>query len=397
MHVLFTTQPGFGMVTPLLPFARALADARHEVAFACAASFRPEVEAAGFRTFPAGIDWRADQLTRAFPDAPPPGPARSVWVNRLFRFTTARAMAPDLVAIAGDFRPDLFVREGIEYGGCLAAELLGLPHATAGAHWFRPQAPLNAPLDALRQDLGLAADPAGTELYRYLALAPMPPSWVASDEEAPPTAHFIRPTSPRDDDAFEALPWLKAMPAGRPLVHATLGTTEVTRLPGLYEAILAGLRDEPVNLVVGVGRHRTPDDFGPQPPHVHLAQHLPHRTLLPRCDLVITHGGFGTIMGCLAAGVPMVVIPVQGDQPRNARRCADLGVGRVVGPDERTPETIRVAARTVLGDPAYRRNAAQLQEEIASLPGMDAAVVLLEQLASARRPMRRDGEPRRRR
>jgi len=41
-------------------------------------------------------------------------------------------------------------------------------------------------------------------------------------------------------------------------------------------------------------------------------------------------------MACLSVGVPLVVIPVNGDQPRNARRCADLGVGRVVGPEERT-------------------------------------------------------------
>lgn len=389
MRVLFTTQPGFGMVGPLLPFARALTDAGHEVAFACAASFRPEVEVSGFLTFPAGIDWRADELTRAFPDAPPPGPVRSEWVNQLFRSTTARAMVPDLLAIAERWRPDLFVREGIEYGGSLAAELLGLPHATAGAHWFRPQAPLNAPLDALRQDLGLVADLAGTELYRYLALAPMPPSWVAPDEEAPPTAHFIRPATLSDGDAVEALPWLRAMPAGRPLVHATLGTTEVTRLPGLYEAILAGLRDEPVNLVMSIGHSRNPEAFGPQPPHVHLASHLPHQTLLPRCDLVVTHGGFGTITRCLAAGVPMVVIPVQGDQPRNARRCADLGVGRVIGPDERTPEAIREAARTVLSDPAYRRNAARIRDEVAALPGIDHAVVLLEQLALGRQPILR--------
>ena len=75
MRVLFTTQPGTGHVNPLLPFARALVDAGHDVAFACADSFRPDVEAAGFAAFPVGIDWRNDELMQFFPDAPSPGPA----------------------------------------------------------------------------------------------------------------------------------------------------------------------------------------------------------------------------------------------------------------------------------------------------------------------------------
>lgn len=109
---------------------------------------------------------------------------------------------------------------------------------------------------------------------------------------------------------------------------------------------------------LGVGRQRDPAEFGAQPAHVRIERFLPHAELLPRCDLVITHGGFGTIMRSLATGVPLVVIPVQGDQPRNARRCADLGVGRVVAPTERTPEAIRRIERTrpvfVTSWPHYR-------------------------------------------
>ena len=72
MRALFTFQPGMGMFRPLVPLARALDDAGHEVAFASAASFRPQVEACGFEMFPAGLDWINADLTAAFPDAPPP-------------------------------------------------------------------------------------------------------------------------------------------------------------------------------------------------------------------------------------------------------------------------------------------------------------------------------------
>ena len=161
----------------------------------------------------------------------------------------------------------------------------------------------------------------------------------------------------------------------------------MNRTPGLYEAILAGLRDEPLEQVVGIGRQRDPAAFGPQPPHVRIEQYVPHAALLPRCAAVVTHGGFGTIMGCLGVGVPLVVIPVNGDQPRNARRCADLGVGRVVEPDERTPEAIRAAVRAVLADPSYRSNAGRLRADMAALPGPEHAVALLERLAKEKQPI----------
>src|SRR5215211_3157614 len=67
MRVLFTTQPATSHLRPLLPLARALRGARHEVAFACAEPFRPEVEAGGFASFPAGLDWLVADAERFFP------------------------------------------------------------------------------------------------------------------------------------------------------------------------------------------------------------------------------------------------------------------------------------------------------------------------------------------
>ena len=212
MRVLFTTQPGTGMFNPLVPFARALAEAGHTVAFACADSFRPEVEEAGFAAFPAGLDWRNDALRRAFPDAPPPGPALLRWILPHWRYTTARATVPDLLALAARWRPDLFVREDIEFGACLAAELLGLPHAAAGALWFRPQAPLAPPLDALRRELGLTPDPAGGAVHRYLALAPMrPPGWPRTRSRPRPRTSSAR--------SSRTTPALGRHPTGSPRCH----------------------------------------------------------------------------------------------------------------------------------------------------------------------------------
>jgi len=380
MRALFTTQPAIGSFRPLVPLARALADAGHDVAFAGAASFRPYVEACGFEMFPSGIDWTGNSLSDAFPDAPPPGPERLAWITHFFRVRTARASVPDLLAIAATWKPDVFVREPTEFGSEVAGEILGVPHAVAGAIWFRPQIAFGEPHGETRRAFGLPPDPEVSRPYHYLVLPMMPPSWVAPHEPVPPTAHFIglRPF----EGLGEALDvsW-KYRLKQKPVVHATLGTTEVNRTPGLYEAIIGGLRNEPGTLVVAVGDRRDPAELGPQPANVIVERYVSHAALLPHCDVVLTHGGYGAIMACLSLGLPMVVLPVNADQPRNARRCADLGVARVVPAGERTAEAIRAATRKVLLDPSYRANAERVRDQISAMPGLELAVDLLERLA----------------
>jgi MGT family glycosyltransferase len=216
-------------------------------------------------------------------------------------------------------------------------------------------------------------------LHRHLSLACLPPSFIGPGITIPPTVEFLRPV-PSDRLEDEKLPsWVEDLPPW-PTVHASLGTI-FHRTPGVFEAILAGLRDEPINLLLAVGRDQDPARFGAQPPHVRIARYLPHALLLPRCDVVITHGGYGSVMACLDAAVPMVVIPLAGgDQAGNADRCAALGVAQVVPADQRTPEVIRDAVRDVLGDSRYREHARQLRDQIQALPGPEHAVSLLEQL-----------------
>ncbi len=75
------------------------------------------------------------------------------------------------------------------------------------------------------------------------------------------------------------------------------------------------------------------------------------------------------------------------DQPENAARCAELGVGVTVGPDARTPEAIRDAVRAVLADATYGTNAERMRDEMAALPGPEYAARLLERLAVEKQPL----------
>jgi MGT family glycosyltransferase len=147
------------------------------------------------------------------------------------------------------------------------------------------------------------------------------------------------------------------------------------------------LRDEPINLILSVGRNTDPQTFGVQPSNVHIERYIPQSLLLPHCDLLVTQGGSGTMMDALSHGLPMVMIPIGADQPENSQRCAELGVARVLGRGERTAQAIRDAVREILRNPQYTQNAQQIQQAIEAQPTLDYAVSLLERLAVERQPL----------
>ncbi|MCA1668188.1 MAG: DUF1205 domain-containing protein [Thermomicrobia bacterium] len=392
MRILFTTVQHSGHFHPLVPIARAAVAAGHEVAFACAPSFVTTVERAGFHAFPAGFDDRGRSIPELFPGFFKGMAAVRYWaLPNIFVGVYAVAMTPDLFTIARGWHPDLIVRDTNEYGGCVAAEVLGIPHASirtvSNSSQYGMRHLVAEALARLRELNGLPPDPDTEMPFRYLHLAAEPPRFRLEDGPVGPTVHLMRPVNFESGD--EALPpWVAELP-DRPTVYATLGTVFSRGSEGLaiFQAMLGALRDEPINLILTVGRDNDPADFGPQPPNVRIARFIPQSALLPHCDVVVHQGGFSTVTGVLNAGLPMVVIPISADQPYNAECCAALGVVRVIGPGERTPEAIRTAVREVLATPSYRTNAERIRDEMAVLPGPEYAVHLLERLAVEKEPL----------
>ena len=87
----------------------------------------------------------------------------------------------------------------------------------------------------------------------------------------------------------------------------------------------------------------------------------------------------------MAAGVPMAVLPVFGDQPRNAERVEELALGARV-PDVTADDVAKTCER-VLGDEVVARQARRAQRRMLSLPDVTEAVTELERVAADRRPL----------
>ena len=388
MRILFTVRAASGHFHPLVPLAQAARDVGHEVAFAMPPSFQGTVERLGFRWLEAGLAESSPEYARYVEERNHlSGRERVSFHRRALVRVLAPRMVTDLLQICASWRPDLFVRDYAEYGGCIAAEMLGVPHAAhqAGANFGDTASNLAEPLATLRAQHGLPPDPGLRMLARYLVLSPFPPSLNGSHGLACPTLHSYRAT-PFDRSGDESASEWPLPVSGAPVVYATLGTVVNTRTE-ILGAFVEALGDEHVNLVVTVGRDGDPDQFGPQPPNVRIERYIPQTLLFPRCDLVISHGGSNTMLAALAHGLPQVLVPITADQPVNAERCAAAGVARVVPVVEATAESIREAALAVLADPSYRLAAERTRDELAALPGTDQALALLERLARDNAPI----------
>jgi UDP:flavonoid glycosyltransferase YjiC (YdhE family) len=389
VRVLLTTQPTYGHWHPLVPLARALERAGHEVAFASTPAACATISANGFLCFPVGVDETAEERRQRLARlAEIPGTERAavMWTD-YFAGRWAELSLPDLLAIGQEWCPDLLVRENAEFAGRIVAECLNIPHATLQVAAYRPHLhDLIAPnLDRLRISVGLSAAPPEEMLHRYLLISPVPLSLQDPTNPLQPTAHSILYAG-FDASSDDRLPdWVEQLP-DLPTLYATLGTV-VNHNTHILQAILDGLRDEPVNVILTTGLNIDPALFGAQPSHIHIERYIPQSLLMPHTDLVINHGGSGTVRDALKHGLPMVIIPVEADQFVNTKRCAELGVAWTIAPDRRTPEAIREAAQKVLQDPSYRRNAQKVRAEMEALPGLDYAVELLERLARERSPL----------
>ena len=95
---------------------------------------------------------------------------------------------------------------------------------------------------------------------------------------------------------------------------------------------------------------------------------------------MVGHGGSGSTLAALAAGVPQALVPLFVDGPVNAARVAELGAGVALDGADAVAGELAAAVAAVLGDPAHRAAARAVADEIAALPPIDDAVALLQSL-----------------
>ena len=381
MRVLISTRAGAGHVGPMIPFAHALLRDNHEVLVTAPTAAATLVADAGLDHHPIP-DPPAGERDAIFADAltMDADDANALVIGDVFVRIDTPAAYPYLRRAIDGWRPDVVLYEFSDYAAALAAEAAGVPAAnvaiTLGAHMLWLGETVDAALAERRAQLGLQPDPGLERLARTPSFTLMPGRLEHPDAPQPLRFRVPEPHAPRPLPAW----WSND---DWPLVYLTFGSVAPTAgfFPDVYRAAIDALADLPVRVLLTIGRERDPAELGPVPPQVHVARWVPQADVMPHAAAMVCHGGSGTVTAGLAAGMPMVVVPLFADQPHNARRVADVGAGIALVPDElhRLPD----AVRALLADRSYRDRAAAIAEETRRLPTVDTAGAILREIAKA--------------
>ena len=384
MRVLFASTRGAGHFNPLVPFIEACLRGGHEVLVAGPPSLAETVDRAGYRFWP-GAAPSEDELGAVWSRVPTVSrdEAEVIVIGDLFAGLNVRAMLPRVRAACEEWRPDLVLRDPAEFASALAAELHGVRHA-------RIAVGLAVTEEQIFSIAGPVLDEQQPDVTERIRASPYLSLFPASLEDPrasePPVTHRFR--DPAAGASSNGLPdWWPG--DARPLVYVSFGsvTGSLPVAGSIYAAALDAVAELPARVLLTVGHETDLDVLGPPPPNVHLTRWVPQANVFGDASAVVCHGGSGTTLGALAAGLPLVVVPLFADQPENARRVDAVGAGIAVSPQPSAPpEPIRTtfdpvatreAIEAVLGEPGFGRAARALAAEMHALPPTDAALAAL--------------------
>lgn len=401
--VLIYTSPARGHLYPMMDVAIALREAGHRVVVQTLADEAPRVTALGLEHRP--IDARIEALPLEDHQGGNPISQLRLTLGRWLE--RAPLEIADLRTTTSDLAPDMLVVDANTWGAAAFAEAQGRPWAmflpynlpvpsrdapAFGPGFPPPRGPLGRlrdrlmwalynlaardhrlRLNALRHTLGVPAIGTLGDLYtradRLLYRTAEPLEYARSDWPA-----SVRALGPGLWAPPGQVPdWLHGLPHPRVLVTVS---TEFQDDGDIVGTALAALGDSPGSVIVTTAA-LDPATFTAPNDRVHITRFLPHAEVVPHVDVVVTHGGMGTLQRALAAGVPLVVVPWGRDQNESARRVEVCGAGVRLPRPRLSPARLRDAVREAL---TRKPAAAVVAEGFRRAGGAARAVGVLEEL-----------------
>ncbi|MGB8384355.1 MAG: nucleotide disphospho-sugar-binding domain-containing protein [Dermatophilaceae bacterium] len=204
---------------------------------------------------------------------------------------------------------------------------------------------------------------------------PRPDVWRWPDE---PTDQLVPIRSVAWSDPMAVMPPWLAEPAPGPTAYLTLGTVAFGAVDVLRRSIQEAAA-RCARVLVAAGPEADLAALGDLPAHVHVERYVDQATVLGQVDVAIHHGGTGTLLGCLAAGVPQVITPQGADQFLNADRLGELGLGYAVR-NEAADGHLGEALERVLTDEQLRSRVRKVRDDIARMPSPQEVVETLVRL-----------------
>jgi UDP:flavonoid glycosyltransferase YjiC (YdhE family) len=380
-----------GHAFPVIALGRALRARGHEVVLQTWSRWREHVEEAGMR-FEAAPEYHV------FPTRERP----------LKPYEAVVLAARETRPLVAELRPDAVVADILTLAPALAGELEGVPVATVIPHvdprgapgfppysigarlprtelsrglWRRAEAVTGQGLERGRRELnetrarlGLPAlDHVHGGISRQLCLVGTFPQ-LEYPRAWPPNTHVVGPLLWEPPFGDVDMP-----PGDGPLVLVAPSTSQ-DRSHALLRAALEGLAGTDVR-VLATWNRRPVEPPVAVPANARLVEWVSYARAMPRCDVVVCHGGHGTVVRALASGCVVVAVPAAGDMNENAARIDWAGVGVRLPRRFAAARPVRLAVQRALGDPALRERAHELAAWSSAHDGADRAAALVESLA----------------
>ena len=372
----FVTWAGGGNLYPAVGIGVELAKRGHSISFLGEESQRSRIEGAGIAFTPY-----ARMPGGRFE---PPGPEDrlghlidDVWLNT--------DLGDDVIAELEERRPNIVIVDCMLVGVLARSAEFGVPTAVLVHGLFQSVLPMRDFLVSFGNQRrvesarpSLAVEDLKWENKDLVVVTSIHELDGVTADPAP-NVRYVGPVLPPASSSRWPLPWDDD---GTPLVLASLSTMPGQGDPVLAQRILDALGTVSVHVVMTTGA--LPPETLTAPPNAVVCSFAPHQDILPRCDVMITHGGHGSVMGALAKGVPLVCIPGSAaDQPIVAGRVEQVGAGRTITAND-VPEELPDAVRKVTTDDAYRHAAQHLQKIIALNDGPLGGASVIERWSGVR-------------
>lgn len=359
-----------GHVFEHLALAEVLLDAGLSVIFYADPWARARAEAVGCEFVEAPTDGAADAFYRA---------TSTEDVTAVYA-ALDRRLASDLLGVLRRDDVGAVITDSTSLGAALAAEHTPAVRG-AGAQFLASSAPL-------REQLGLppcAAPTAEQILSPRLVLC----TWSASFDASlvPAQARHIGPLFLRPRGTTEPPAELEALDPQRPTVLLSTSSVAVEALEGcgayIREVAVSVLAQLDVQALVSAPGNAAAERPVPPSEDLIVLPFVPHALLLPKVDLMISHGGWGTVGRALAHGIPSVLTPLALDQPQVAELCEACGVGIALDYDELDEDSLQGALERMLApESPFPRRAEALRIELReTMARGDAARLVCELMA----------------
>ncbi|WP_067563124.1 glycosyltransferase [Nocardia acidivorans] len=422
-HLVLATHAARAHVNPMVPLVRELIRRGHEVSWYTGPAYRGTVEEAGARYLPPrrGTFVDFDRMELDNPQIVAMAPvARRAWFLEHVWADTCEGQFHDLAA---EFQRDpgsILLADS----GMWAANLL---HEVHGVVWATiSQSPMSIPdpelppfgkgwhpappggtrrrddvagrnafaatfgrveiqMSRLRSRLGLP--PArGQRVTPYLFLQASVPSFEYPRRRVAPQVHFVGALIPKPTRPHLLPAWYAELDTDRPVILVTQGTTARGRGVLMSRAIEAFAETDAL-VVVTTGGPGTEVGSEQLPSNVRVASFVPYHELLPKVDVVVCNGGYGTVQQALTHALPLVVSGRLDDKPEVCGRVSWCGAGIDLRTEQPSPVVLLRAVDAILTEPHFRQAALRMANEYARHDAPREAAALIGRLAEERAPI----------